>query len=173
MLQRIVSLIGLLLPLFCAGAAAEMPVGLVDTERIMSQEQRFIDAQKEIDQMVAQFEGDRKKFEDELQDLTDRLQRAQENQRESSQGLYQRQLGEKSQAYQQFLSETFGPGGIIETNTSEIMNPLYDKLELACKNVGGKLAIPLILDRGTLAPLFAADTLDVTDEVLTELKSIR
>jgi Skp family chaperone for outer membrane proteins len=172
MLQRLVTIIGLV-GLFYAGAAAEMPVGLVDTERIMEAEPRFVQAQREIDQMVDQFDGDRKKFEEELQDLSGRLQRAQENGREGSVDLYQRQLGEKTQVYQQFMTETYGPDGIIETNTSEIMDPLYDKLELACKNVGQQLAIPLILDRGTLGPLYAADTLDITDEVLAELKKIR
>jgi len=149
-----------------------MPVGLVDTDRIMDTEQRFIQAQREIDEMVDQFEGDRQKFEDELQDLSERLQRAQENNRESTLEMYQRRLGEKSQEYQQFMAETFGPDGIIETNTSEIMDPLYDKLEEACKNVGEKSGIPLILDRGSLGPLYAADSLDITDEVLAELKKI-
>jgi outer membrane protein len=172
MLHRIISIIGLV-ALFSAGAAAEMPVGLVDAERIMDEEPRFIQAQKEIDEMVDQFEGDRQKFEDELQDLSDRLQRAQENRRESSVEMYQRRLGEKSQEYQQFMAETFGPDGIIETNTSEIMDPLYDKLEQACRKVGERLKIPLVLDRESVGPLYAADSLDITDEVLIELKRIR
>lgn len=171
MLYRIVSIIGLVATLY-AGAAADMPVGLVDTERIMSEEPRFIEAQREIDQMIDQFEADRKQFEDELQDLSGRLQRAQENSRQSSGEMYQRRLAEKSQAYQQFMAETFGPDGIIETNTSEIMDPLYDKLEQACRKVGERLEIPLILDRETVGPLYAADSLDVTGEVLTELKRL-
>ncbi len=172
MLHRIISIIGLV-ALFSAGAAAKMPVGLVDTERIMGEEPRFLQAQKEIEEMVDQFEGDRQKFENELRDLSDRLQRAQENRRESSVKMYQQRLGEKSQEYQQFMAEIFGPDGIIETNTSEIMDPLYDKLEQACRKVGERLEIPLVLDRESVGPLYAADSLDITDEVLLELKRIR
>ena len=87
--------------------------------------------------------------------------------------MYQRRLGEKSHEYQQFMAETFGPDGIIETNTSEIMDPLYDKLEQACRKVGERLKISLVLDRESVGPLYAADSLDITDEVLIELKRIR
>jgi outer membrane protein len=169
MLNRLVSIIGLIV-LFAGGAAAQMPVGLVDTDRIMAEESRFIQAQREVDAMISQFEAEREKFEEELQDLSRRLQRAQENREQSSVELYQRRLGETSQEYQQFMAETFGPDGIVEKNTNEIMDPLYDKLEQACRMVGERRGIPLILDRESIGPLYAADSLDITGEVLAELE---
>ena len=105
-------------------------------------------------------------------EATERLQQAQsERQRDVAERLGP-QMSEKSQKYQEFMGETFGPGGIIESHTDEIMEPLYDKLEQACRKVGKQLQIPLILDLQTVGPLYMADTLDLTDEVLAELKKI-
>jgi len=153
-----------------AAAAAEMPLGVVDTEKIINEESRFARAQKEIDEMIGQFEDDRERFEKELEDLSARLEEAQSDQRRSLIEMYGRRMAEKSRKYQTFMAETFGSGGIIETQTDKIMGPLYEKLELACKKVGERLRIYLVLDRAGLGALYIADTLDITDAVLTELK---
>jgi outer membrane protein len=166
-------LLAVLLVVFLATTGtAEMVVGFVDTDRISSEEPRFVKAQKEIDEMVAQFERDRERSEKEMQELSDRLQQAQTERRRDVMEQLGPQMSDKSQEYQAFMAETFGPGGIVETHTNEIMEPLYDRLERACEKVGKRLQIPLIFDRQTVGPLYVADTLDITDEVLAELKKL-
>lgn len=161
---------GLVAVFLAAVAMAGMTIGLVDTKKIAAEEPRFIGAQKEIDNMVGQFGNERDTYERELKDLSDRLERAQSGHGQETVEMYGRQMAEKSREYQKFMAETFGPGGIIETQTDSIMAPMYAKLEQACRKVGEQLRIPLILDREQLSPLYAADTLDVTAEVLAELK---
>ena len=163
---------GLLVVFLAAAVTAEVIVGFVDIDRIGSEEPRFVKAQKEIDEMVAQFERDRERSEKDMQELSERLQQAQAERRRDVAERLGPQMSEKSQKYQEFMGETFGPGGIIESHTDEIMEPLYDKLEQACRKVGKQLQIPLILDLQTVGPLYMADTLDLTDEVLAELKKI-
>lgn len=161
---------GLFAAVLAVAATAGMAIGLVDTKKIAAGEGRFVRAQQEIDEMVAQFEDARDRYEKELQDLTQQLERVRDSRGGETSELYGRQMADKSQEYQKFMAETFGPGGIVETQTDSIMAPLYDKLERACRKVGERLRIPLILDRESLGPLYAADTLDVTAEVLAELK---
>jgi outer membrane protein len=153
-------------------AMAGKIIGLVSVDEITAKENRFVQAQKEIDDMVDQFERQRDQYERELQDLSQKLERAQGDRRDNILQMYGQQMAEKSRAYQNFMAETFGVDGIIENKTDEIMGPLYDKLEQACKQVGERLQIPLIIDRESLGPLYAADTLDVTTEVLEDLKRI-
>ena len=170
-IPRTVAAVALALFLAAPAMAGKM-IGLVSVDDIVSKENRFVKAQKEVDDMVDQFDTQRDQYERELQDLSQKLQRAQSDRRDDIVQTYGQQMSEKSRAYQDFMDETFGPGGIIENKTDEIMGPMYDKLEKACKQVGERLDIPLILDRQSLGPLYAADTLDVTTEVLEELKKI-
>jgi len=158
--------------LLAAPVLAGSTIGLVSVDEIVSKENRFVKAQKEIDVMVDQFEREREQYERELQELSQKLERAQNDKRQDLLERYGPEMSEKSRAYQDFMSEAFGPEGIVETQTDEIMGPLYDKLEQACKQVGERLDIPLILDMESLGPLYAADTLDITAEVLAELKKI-
>jgi len=153
-------------------AAAEMPIGFVDTEKIINEERRFVKAQKEIDEMVDRFERDRERLEGELEKLSEEMQDAQSSRQEDLMEILGRRLQDRSREYQDFMAEAFGPEGIIETQTDEIMGPLYEKLEQACKKVGEDMRIPLILDLENISPWYAADTLDITDEVLAELEKI-
>ena len=153
-------------------AAAEMPIGFVDIEKIINEERRFVKAQKEIDEMVDRFERGRERLEAELEKLSEQMQDAQSSRQEDLMEILGRRLQDRSSEYQEFMAETFGPEGIIETQTDEIMGPLYGKLEQACKKVGEDKRIPLILDLENISPWYAADTLDITDEVLAELEKI-
>ena len=71
------------------------------------------------------------------------------------------------------MQETFGDDGIIEKNSAEQLTPLYDKLADAAKSVAKAKGLDLILDLETVNPLFAADRLDVTDDVLAEFAKLR
>ncbi len=153
-------------------ATAQVPIGLIDMDRIFEEESRFARAQGEIDDMVAQFEREREEWEKDLRDLSERIQQVRESRRDSEIEMYTRRMAEKSQEYQRFMEETFGPEGIIEKNSNEIMEPLYEKLESACEKVGEAQGIPLIVDQDNLGVWYAADTLDVTTAVLDELKRI-
>ncbi len=172
MLQRLVSVVVLVLALTATGAAQTV-IGLVDVNKIVEKDQRFVRAQKEIDVMVARFEGEREDKEKELQELSELMQSAQQDGRDTQVEMYRRRLQEKSRIYQEFMTETFGEDGIIPKNTDETMGPLFDKLEEASGNVGRRLGIDLVLDIGSLGPLYYAETLDITDEVLAEFKTIR
>ncbi len=153
-------------------ALAQAPIGLIDLDRIFEEESRFARAQGEIDDMVAQFEREREEWENELRELSERIQDAQQSRRDRDIEMYTRRMAEKSQEYQRFMEETFGPDGVIESHTNEIMEPLYEKLESACEKVGEAKGIPLIVDQDNLGIWYKADSLDVTTEVLAELKRI-
>jgi Skp family chaperone for outer membrane proteins len=78
-------------------------------------------------------------------------------------------LQDKSQAFQQFMQETFGQDGIIEKNSSELLKPLYEKLAETAKVVAKARGLDLILDLEQVNPLFASDRLDVTGAILAEM----
>lgn len=156
-----------------SNAAAELRVGTVDVQRVRKESPGFQAALKEIDAMVADFEKRRDQKRDELTALSQQLQDATDRNLPASIDRLRRAMSDKSSAFQQFMTETFGDKGIIETQSSEKLAPLYSNLADAAKAVAKARSLDLILDLEQINPLFASDSLDVTDDVLAELAKMR
>jgi len=153
-------------------ADAQVRIGTVDLEKIRTEAPRFKAALEEIDELVAEYERQRDRMRAELESLAEDLENA------SRQGgaTFDRQreeMIEKSGAYQQFMEETFGTDGIIETRSSELLAPLYADLVKAGETVAQSMGLALILDLEEVNPLFASAELDVTDAVLAEFLKMR
>ncbi len=147
---------------------AQVKIGTVDIQQIRDESPKFKDALSDIDDMVEDFERRRDRQADELDELSADLQDAEQRGLQGSAERLRSELQTKSQEFQQFMQETFGQGGIIETKSEELLAPLYDKLTVAAEKVAESMDLDLILDMEQTNPLFASDALDVTDEVLTE-----
>ncbi|GAB4315112.1 MAG: hypothetical protein Kow0074_02510 [Candidatus Zixiibacteriota bacterium] len=163
----------LLIAVLIAGGAvaeAQTRIGTVDLQRIREESPKFKDALSEIDDMVEEFERRRDRQTEELEQLSTDLQDAERRGLQGSTERLRNELQAKSQEFQQFMQETFGQDGIIETKSAELLAPLYDKLTVAAEKVAKAMSLDLILDLEQTNPLFASDALDVTDEVLAEFK---
>jgi outer membrane protein len=159
--------------LLTASVAAQTKIGTVDVQRVRTDNLQFKDALKEIDDMVADFERRRDQKQQELQDLSDDMQFAQEQNVSASVERLRSELQAKSQDFQTFLQETFGEEGIIETKSAELLEPIYANLADAAKMVARAESLDLILDLEQINPLFVSDALDVTDAVLAEMAKMR
>jgi len=153
--------------------SAQVQVGTVDLQRVRTESPEFKKALGEIDAMVEEFETRRDRQQQDLQTLSEDLRDAQKRGLGGSTERLQNELQQKSAEFQAFMEETFGTDGIIETNSAAQLTPLYDKLAAAAKAVAAKNGLDLILDLETVNPLFAADRLDVTDDVLEEFAKLR
>lgn len=173
MTRMYVRAVTLLIAVLLAGgtiAQAQTKIGTVDLQRIRDESPKFKDALKDIDEMVADFERRRDRQTEELEQLSTDLQDAQQRGLQGSTERLRNELQAKSQEFQQFMQETFGQDGIIESKSAELLAPLYDKLTVAAEKVAETMNLDLILDLEQTNPLFASDALDVTDEVLAEFK---
>lgn len=159
--------------LVSTATAAGTAVGTVDVQRVRKENPEFKAAQKQIDDMVADFERQRDQKQAELQQLSQQMQDAQNQNIPASVDRLRQEVSDKSQAYQKFMEESFGSEGIIESKSSELLAPIYTKLADAAKTVAKNRTLDLILDLEQVNPLFSSDSLDVTDDVLTELAKLR
>lgn len=163
----------LLLGFLAPTAVAQVEIGTVDVQRVRKENATFKSALSEIDAMVTDFEERRDQKQVELQQLSEDLQSAQDRNISASADRLRRDLTVKSQDFQQFMQETFGTDGIIETKSQELLEPAYTKLSDAAKAVATARSLDLILDLEQVNPLFVSDALDVTDAVLTEMAKNR
>jgi Skp family chaperone for outer membrane proteins len=123
--------------------------------------------------MVSKFEKQRDGQKDELDKLAADLRDTESRGFKGTSDRLRTEIQDKSQAFQQFMQETFGSDGIIEKNSSEQLKPLYEKLAEAAKTVAKTRGLDLILDLEQVNPLFSSDRLDVTDAVLAEMAKLR
>lgn len=152
---------------------AQSKVATVDVQRVRKDNTEFKAALKEIDDMIAEFERRRDERQAELQELAEDMRLAQEQNVSASVERLRNELQTKSQDFQQFMEETFGEEGIIETKSAELLEPIYAKLADAARAVAKAKSLDLILDLEQVNPLFVSDALDVTDAVLTEMAQLR
>jgi outer membrane protein len=152
---------------------AQVKIGTVDLETVRKEVPEFKKATNEIDEMVGEFESRRDRQREELDGLAEDLRDAQQRGLQGSIERLQNELQSKSADFQKFMEETFGTDGIIETKSSELLTPLYDKLAQATEAVAQKLGLDLVLDLEVVNPLFVSDRLDVTDAVLDEFDRMR
>lgn len=174
--MRAVLLMGCLIASLVAGAAvaqAEVNVGTVDLTKVRDNSPRFKQAFKEIDEMVADFEGRRDRKREKLDDLTEEMEEASRRNDRTTLDRRRREMADKGTDFQQFMEETFGTDGIIENKSSELLAPLYADLAEAGKKVAKSMGLDLILDLEQLNPLFADDNLDVTDAILEQFLKMR
>ena len=123
--------------------------------------------------MVVDFERRRDQRQLELQQLSEDMQMAQQQNVSASVDRMRNELQAKSQEYQTFMDETFGEEGIIETKSAELLAPIYTQLADAAKTVAKSKSLDLILDLEQVNPLFVSESLDVTEAVLAEMAKLR
>ncbi len=160
--------------LACASTVvAQTSIATVDLAKVRKDAPQFKNAFSEIETMVEQFEKQRDRKRSELENLAEDFQQAQEGGLSGSAGRLRADLESRSGDFQEFMDETFGTDGIIESHSAELLTPLYENLAEAAKRVAKDKGLDLILDLEQVNPLFADKSLDVTDEVLAEFVKLR
>ena len=160
------------LALACAGAAAQMKIGHINSETIMQTLPEAIDAQKSIDALVAGWEADlqkmqadwKKKFDDfdkRKLILTDQVRADQE-----------RELRELDQSITDFRNKKFGQNGELFQKQGEIMKPIQNKMFHVLEEVAKDDGYDYIFDRsGEILVLYANDKYDLTQRVLQRMQT--
>jgi outer membrane protein len=164
--------IAVLLALTCAGAAAQMKIGHINSETIMQTLPEAIDAQKSIDALVAGWEADlqkmqadwKKKFDDfdkRKLILTDQVRADQE-----------RELRELDQSITDFRNKKFGQNGELFQKQNEIMKPIQNKMFHVLEEIAKDDGYDYVFDRsGEILVLYANDKYDLTQRVLQRMQT--
>jgi outer membrane protein len=164
--------VAVLLVLACAGAAAQMKIGHINSETIMQTLPEAIDAQKSIDALVAGWEAElqkmqadwKKKFDDYDKRkliLTDQVRADQE-----------REIRELDQNITDFRNKKFGQNGELFQKQGEIMKPIQNKMFHVLEEIAKDDGYDYIFDRsGEILVLYANDKYDLTQRVLQRMQT--
>ena len=150
-------------------SAAEIKIGYVDSNEIMS---KF----EEVRQVQVDLEKEQRRLESEFNSLVtqlDSLQQDYERQRllmsETRRQEKENEIINMKKSAEEFQLKKFGPEGEIYRKQNELLKPVLSKIDDAIQKVGGEQGYDFILDAMSGALLYALDSHNLTEDVMDEL----
>ena len=159
----------ILIMLLLSFSVAEIKIGYVDSNEIMS---NF----EEVRQVQVDLEKEQRRLESEFNNLVgqlDSLQQDYERQRllmsEMRRQEKENEIINMKKSAEEFQLKKFGPEGDIYRKQNELLKPVLKKIDDAIQKVGDAQGYDFILDAMTGALLYALDSHNLTEDVMDEL----
>ena len=146
--------------------SAEMKLGYIDSNRIMSQFDEVPAVQAELEKKQRALETEYNKMLGSLDSLRSNFEKQRLLYSESKREEKLNEIGQMEQKLQAFQMEKFGQGGEIYQVESDLLKPILAKIDAAIKVVGAERGYDYILDANSGAIVYALNTHDLTDAVL-------
>lgn len=163
-IERLGVILALVLAFVAMPAAAQMKVGYVDTQYILTKYQRALDVQKQLENEGNAMAAELKTLEDEITSKQERLQQqslllSDEKKRE--------QYAEIQQMIQNYQLQTQNKQQQYQKREIDLMGPVYQEIDTAIKAVGDTEGFDFVMKAEAL--LFAKESLNLTEKVLDHL----
>ena len=159
----------ILLTLLLSLLAADVKIGYVDSNQIMS---NF----EEVRQVQVNLEKEQRRLENDFNELIaqlDSLQQDYERQRllmsETRRAEKENEIINLKKTAEEFQLKKFGPEGEIYKKQNELLKPVLKKIDDAIQKVGSDQGYDFILDAMSGALLYALDSHNLTEDVMDEL----
>jgi len=164
--MRLITIAALLLP----AAAGAGTIAVLDSERIFESLGGVADARELLEAEMDDWNAHADSLQADIDaielDLSRTLMMSPERRRER-----EALLEEKRAELEQFLSSTFGPGGLAERRNEELVTPIVDEINEAVRELGTENGYELVLDTAGGFVVYADESLDITDLVITRMST--
>ena len=164
----------LALALLAAGAdraLAELKIGFVDSDRIFAEYQKTKEAQEAFNREVQDLSKTAKDKKSEIEDLQHKLDQQSPMLSEAKRNEQNTLLQKKISEYESFVQANWGPSGRITKLNEEYLKPIIDRVHAIVAGIGTDEAYSLILDAADGNVVYGDKSLDLTDRVLSELRT--
>jgi outer membrane protein len=152
-----------------SGAAQDIKLGYIDSERIFNEYKAVGEAQQQFDRDVEAWKKEAEQTERELQAMQEEL----ESQRLllSEKALQEKEAALQTMAseYERFIQSVWGPTGKIAQRNAELTRPIMEKVRQVVDKLAAEQGFSLIFDAADGNIVYGEKSLDLTDQVLTEL----
>jgi outer membrane protein len=160
-----------LLALAAAPSRAETRFGYIDSGRIFTEYAAAKDAQARFDRQVQGWRDEATEKEKlvtqlrvEVRDLSPILSSLKRQEKEEA-------LQKAISDYERFIQEVWGPQGRASQENERATADVVRLIRAAVEKVAGEKSLNLVIDAASGVIIYADKTLDVTADVLTELKA--
>lgn len=149
-------------------------IGHINSEAIMQALPEAVDAQRSLDQMVTQWEGDLQKMQDDWKRKFDEYDKKKLILTDQARAEQERQLRDLDQSIVDFRNRKFGQNGELFQKQNEVMKPVQNKLFQVLEEVAKEDGFDYVFDKsGEILLLYANEKNDLTQKVLQRMQTFR
>ncbi|MAV59095.1 MAG: molecular chaperone Skp [Candidatus Marinimicrobia bacterium] len=162
-----IKIILLIFPVFLF---AEMKLGYIDSNRIMSEFENVRDIQVELEKEQRKLEAEYNGMISQLDSLKQVFEKQRLLMSENRRKEKENELINIERNIQEFQMKKFGPEGEIYRKQSQLLAPILEEVDAAIKVVAAQRGYDYVFDAVSGAIVYALEAHDLTDQVLKELK---
>lgn len=148
---------------------AQGKIGYVDSQRIFSELPEFKEAEAKFNKEVEDWEVQADDMKAEIDSLIVEKDKNSLVWSATKKKEVEDRLTAKQDTLQQFLDITFGPGGKAERRMNELSQPLKERVIAIIRRIAIENDYDMVLDAAVVSIAFAKESLDLTDDVITEV----
>jgi len=153
------------------GFGQKFKVGYVHTQKILSTFKDAVDVNRKVEEIDRQYQAEGREMQQNLQTLQEQYQSQSLLLSDAKKREKEQEIQNLVLKLQNFQREKYDPQtGEIFKKQSELLQPVYDKINTVIKKIGEDEKYDLILDTASGNILHVSDTVtDLTDKILEEL----
>jgi outer membrane protein len=161
-----------LLLVAAALAPAQSKIGHINSEAIMQALPEAVDAQKTLDQLVSQWEGELQKMQAEWKRKFDDYDKRKLILTDQVRADAERELRELDQSIADYRNKKFGQNGELFQKQNEVMKPIQNKIFKVLADIAKEENYDYVFDKsGEILLLYANDKNDLTQKVIARMQS--
>jgi outer membrane protein len=158
--------------LACAATAADR-IGYINSEQILSEYEGARDIESQLASSVTDWTEQARAMESEIEALYAELSSQRLLLSDEAAAEKQALIQQKRLAYESFVNDVWGAGGLAARREAELWQPVIDKVNAILEDIGTEDEYLLILDAAGAAPgsviVYADASADVTQVVIDRL----
>jgi len=163
----LVVLVALAVPSLVIG---QVKVAFVTTEAIMKQLPDAQDAQKQLDQIVVDWQGELNKIQQDWQKKFDDYEKRKLIMTEQRRVDAEKELRDLDQKIAEYRNKKFGQNGDLFLKQNELMKPVQDRVFKAIQDIALEEGYDYVFDKsGEILLMYANAKYDLTQKVLARL----
>lgn len=160
------------LALATGSLSAQTLIGHINSEAIMQALPEAIDAQRSLDALVTQWEGELQKMQAEWKKKFDEYDRKKLILTEQTRAETERQLRELDQNITDYRNKKFGQNGELFLKQNEVMKPIQNKMFQVLEEVAKEDGYDYIFDKsGEILLMYANSKHDLTQKVVSRMQT--
>jgi outer membrane protein len=151
--------------------AQTLKIGYIDSVKIFAENKETQDAERVYRSDVAQWEAQKQRMEADLSKMGDELNAQSPMLSEEKKAERRLEFQRKMDEYKKFMEDTFGDNGLAAKRNKELTQPIVDKINKLVETIAKEQGLTMVFDVANANIVYADKSLDLTELVLTKLKS--
>ncbi len=169
-MKKILVLAGILTMTACMPVSAQMKLAYFNSEAVMKQLPDAQDAQRQLDKLVADWQADLSKMQEEWKQKFDDYDKRKLIMTDKRRADAEKELRDLDQKIVEYRNQKFGQNGDLFNKQNELMKPVQDRIFKAVQDVAKEDGYDYVFDKSSdVLLMYTNEKYDLTQKILAKL----